>query len=123
MTEMMIAERLFRTHEGTPVVARIYSPERMGQSSEWSCKIEVEGLEPRFEQASIGVDSFQALYGGLRQLCAHLDKVATTLTFLDGREGDVGTPLIVPWSFTPSLKAEVYQLILGKIKEELEAGR
>ena len=95
----------------------------MGKSSEWSCKIEVKGLEPRFEQASIGVDSFQALYGGLRLLCAHLDKVATTLTFLDGREGDVGTPLIVPWSFTPLLKAEVYRLIERKIKEELEAGR
>jgi hypothetical protein len=45
------------------------------------------------------------------------------LTFLDGRKGDAGTPLIVPWSFTPSLKAEVYRLIEGKIKEELEAGR
>jgi hypothetical protein len=122
MTEK-IAERLFRTREGTPVVARMYAPERMGRSSEWSCKVEVEGLEPRFEQAGVGVDSFQALYSGLRLLCAHLDKVVATLTFLDGREGDAGTPLIVSWSFSPSLKAEVNRLIEEKIKEELSVGR
>src|SRR4051812_674715 len=108
MTEM-IAERLFRMREGTPVAARIYAPQRIGRSSEWSCKVEVEGLESSFEQEGVGVDSFQALYSGLSLLCARLDKVAATLTFLDGREGDAGTPLIFPWSFNPSLKAELNQ--------------
>jgi uncharacterized protein DUF6968 len=118
----VIAERLFRTPEGRPVVARIYIPEKMGQSSEWSCRVEVQGLEAPFEKSSIGVDSFQALCSGLRLLCVHLDKIAT-LTFLDGEAGDCGTPLIMPWTFGPSLKAEVYRLIEGKIEDELDSSR
>jgi len=122
MTDV-IAQRLFRTRKGTGVVARVHAPEKMPHSSEWSCKVDVKGLEAPFEQAGIGVDSFQALCLGFRLLCAHLDKYAATLRFLDGKEGDVGTPLIVPWSFTPSLKAEAYRLIDGKIKQELGAER
>ncbi len=122
MTEI-IAERQFRTHEGALVAARIYAPHSMGQSSEWSCQVEIEGLEAPYEYAAIGVDSFQALYLALRALCAHIDEAAATLMFLDGRQGDAGTPLIVPWSSSPSLKAEVYRLIEAKIREELEAGR
>src|SRR5262245_24706040 len=110
-----IAERLFRTVNGTPVVARIYPPERMGRSSEWSCKVEVQGLEAPFEKSGIGVDSFQALSSGFRLLCAHLDTVAATLTFLDGKKGDIGTPLIVSWSSSPLLKADVCRLLERKI--------
>ena len=122
MTEI-IAERIFRRHGGTPVAARIYAPQRMGRSSEWSCGVEIEGLEAPFKKRVVGVDSFQAMELGLRLLCAHIDKVAPTLTFLDGPEGDAGTPLIVSWSYSPALKAEVHRLIDGKIKEELDAGR
>ena len=120
MTDV-IAQRLFRKGKGSAVVARIHAPERMPDSSEWSCKVDVQGLEARYEQVAVGVDSFQALCLGLRLLCAHLDKFAASLRFLDGREGDTGTPLIVPWSFSPSLKAEAYRLIDGKIKDELGA--
>lgn len=118
----IIAERLFRSRKETPVVARVYAPERIGKSSEWSCKIEVKGLEPPYEATSIGVDSFQALYSGLRVLCAHLDKSAATLSFLDGDEGDIDTPLIVSWSYGLSLKAEVHRLINGKITASFDAG-
>jgi hypothetical protein len=122
MTDI-IAERLFKTRRGAPVAARIYAPRRMERSSEWSCKVEIEGLESPLEKRVIGVDSFQALELGLCLLCRHIDKIAATLTFLNGPEGDAATPLIVPWSFSPPLKAEVYRLIDGKIKEELDAGR
>ena len=94
----VIAERVLRTVEGAPVIARMYAPEKMDQSSEWKCRAEIQGLEVPFEKSSIGVDSFQALCSGLRLLCTHLDKVAATLTFLDGKRGDAGTPLIVSWS-------------------------
>ena len=119
----IIAERSFRTPDGKPVVARVYRPEKIGGSSEWSCKIEVQGLEAPFEQSSIGVDSFQALYLALRGLCVHLDKIADNLLFLDGKAGDSGTPLIMPWSFGGSLKAQVYELIQEKIEDELNSGR
>ena len=117
----VIAERQFRTLEGTRVVAKIHLPEKLGQSYEWSCKVEVQGLETPFDKSSIGVDSFQALCSGLRLLCMHLDKIAETVTFLDGEAGDCGTPLIMPWTFGPSLKAEVYRLVEGKIKNELDS--
>lgn len=119
----VIAERSLQTREGTPVVARVYAPEKIAQSSEWSCKTEIKGLEVPYEATSIGVDSFQALYLGLRVLCAHLDKSAVTLSFLGGQEGDLDTPLIVTWSYGPSLKTEVSRLINEKVKEELEAKR
>lgn len=122
MTDV-IAQRLFRTRKGTAVVARVHVPQKMPHSSDWSCRVDVKGLQTPYEHAAIGIDSFQALYLGLRVLCAHLDKFAETLSFLDGKEGDAGTPLIVPWSFSPSLKAEVNRLIDGRIKEELAAGR
>jgi hypothetical protein len=118
----IVAERLFRNSDSkAPVTARIYVPEKMGQSSEWSCKITVEGLDAPFEQTIIGVDSFQALYLALRRLCVHLEKYEGTLTFLDGAVGDCGFPLIVPWNFGCSLRAEVYQLIERKIEEHLNS--
>jgi len=119
----IVAERCFRTSEGKPVVARLYRPEKMGSSSEWSCKIEVQGLEPPFERSSIGVDSFQALYLALRGLCVQLDKTAANLVFLDGEAGDAATPLIMAWSFSRSLKTEVYRLIQKRIEDELDASR
>ena len=117
----IIAERLFQAREGGPVVARIYAPERMGQSSEWSCKVAISGLDVPYEETVIGVDSFQAVYLGLRLICTQIEKVASTLRFLDGEEGDPCTPLIYPWSYSPSLKAKMYRLIDEKIKEELNA--
>jgi len=123
MTEI-VAERVFRNADsGEPVIARIYAPERMGQSSEWSCQIEVQGLEAPFRKSTIGVDSFQALHLALRLLCVHLDKYAGSLTFSDGAAGDCGLPLIMPWSFDPSLKAEAYRLIENKIMESLNSRR
>src|SRR5262245_25592596 len=110
------AERIFRTAEGMPVVARIYAPEKSDQRSEWSCRIEVQGLEAPFEQSALGIDSFQALYLGLRLLCVHLDKITATLTFSEGKAGECDTPLVMPWPSSPSLKAEVYELIIGKMK-------
>jgi hypothetical protein len=101
----IIAERSFRTPDGKPVVAKIYRPEKLDSSSEWSCKIEVLGPETLFEEPIIGVDSFQALYLALRRLCVHLDKIADSLVRLDGEAGNSGIPLIMPWSFSPSLKA------------------
>ena len=119
-----VAERFFRNaNSGAPVTARIYPPEKMGQSSEWLCKIEVQGLEAPFERSIVGVDSFQALYLALRLLCVHLDKYAESLTFLDGTAGDCGLPLIMPWDFGPSLKAEAYRLIESKILESLNSRR
>jgi hypothetical protein len=117
----IIAERSFRTPEGKPVVARVYQPEKIGSSSEWSCKIEVQGLESPFERSSMGVDSFQALYLALRGLCVQLDEIADNLVFLDGEAGDAATPLIMPWSFSRSLKTEVYRLIQEKIEGELNS--
>lgn len=116
-----VAERRFRTRNGTAVVARLYAPERMAQSSEWSCKINLAGLEEPYEQIAIGVDSFQALCLGLRLLCAEIDKRAPTLSFLDGSEGYTGTPLILPWSYSGALKAQVHRMINEKVKEELDA--
>ena len=121
MTEMtdVIAQRLFRTRKGTAVVVRMHAPRKMPRSSEWSCKVDINGLEAPYEHAAIGVDSFQALYLGLRVLCAHLDKLESMLSFLDGKEGEVDTPLIMPWSYSSALKSEVYRLINEKVSEEV----
>ena len=81
------------------------------------------GLESPFDKSSIGVDSFQALCSALRLLCVQLDKIADNLVFLDGEAGDAVTPLIMPWSFSRSLKTEVYRLIQKKIEDELDASR
>ena len=45
------------------------------------------------------------------------------MKFLERKDWDAGTPLIVPWSFSASLKAEVYRLIVAKIQKERDAGR
>jgi hypothetical protein len=76
-----------------------------------------------FEQSTIGIDSFQALFSALRLLCVHLDRYAEGLTFLDGRLGYPETPLIVPWNFAASQKAEVSRLIDSKIEEILNSRR
>jgi hypothetical protein len=119
----VIAERCFRTPEGEPVVARIYRPEKMDNSSEWSCRIEVLGQDASFDEPVIGVDSFQAMYLALRRLCVHLDKSADKLLFADGEARNPGIPVIMPWPFGPSLKAEVYRLIQEKIENDLNSGR
>jgi hypothetical protein len=118
----VIAERRFATRSGALVAARIYAPEKMQQSSEWSCRIEIEGPGSRSGERVIGVDSFQALELGLHLVCAHVDKIAATLSFQGGPEGDVGTPLMVTWSYSPALKEELYRLIEERITEELDAG-
>jgi hypothetical protein len=123
MSESM-AERVLRSSDtGELVTARLHAPERIGQSSEWSCKIEVQGLDAPYERSIIGVDSFQALCLALRVLCAHLDKHARALKFLDGPTGSCGLPLIMPWSFDSALKAEMYRLIESKIREKFDSPR
>jgi hypothetical protein len=94
-------------------------PERIGKSSEWACKIEVQGEAMPFERSVVGVDSFQSLYLGLRLLCSHLEKHEVGLAFLDGAPGDGALPLIA--YCPPSLKAEVYRFIEGKIRDQLDS--
>jgi len=119
MTEI-VAERLFReSNSGACVTARIYVPERIGKSSEWACKIEVQGEAMPFERSVVGVDSFQSLYLGLRLLCSHLEKHEVGLAFLDGAPGDGALPLIA--YCPPALKAEVYRFIEGKIRDQLDS--
>ena len=66
----IVAERLFRDSTlGAGVTARIFAPERIGETSEWSCKIEVGGLPMPIETSVIGVYSFQAPGLGLKLLC------------------------------------------------------
>src|SRR5262249_49012811 len=117
----VIAERVFRTSEGSSVVAKVHAPEKMAQSSEWSCRVEIQGLEAPVEKLAIGVDSFQALYLGIHLLSVQVDKSAATLTFLDGKAGECDTPLIMPWGFSSSLKAEMYRLIEERIMAELDS--
>ena len=117
----MVAERVFRESiSETCVTARIFTPERAGKSSEWSCKIEVQGLAMPFESSVLGVDSFQSLYLGLRLLCAHLEKHEASLAFPDGPPGDGGLPLIA-LCLPPSLKPEVNRFIEGKIRDHLDS--
>jgi len=113
-----MAERIFRNpNSGEPVVARLYAPHPVG-ASEWSCELEIQGLEAPFQKSVIGVDSFQALNSALCVLCAHLDKHAGSLTFEDGAPGD-GVPMIVTWDYDHKLKPEVYQLIESKVRDSL----
>ena len=114
----IVAERILqKSGSSVWVAARIYAPEKIAHSTEWSCRIEVQGLGDPWEKSIIGVDSFQALYSALRVLCAHIERYEQSLTFLDGEEGDAGLPLIIPWDFGASLKTEIYQLINKKISE------
>jgi hypothetical protein len=123
MTQI-IAQRLYRSRGNTPVVARIYAPQRAPQaiarSSEWVCWVEIEGLEAPFRDRVIGSDSFQALELALHLLCSQLDEVGATLSFLNGREGDTMTPMIVFWPFGPEGKADIHRYVQSKIKEELD---
>jgi hypothetical protein len=116
MTEI-VAERFLRDpSSGACVIARIFAPERIGKS-EWTCKIEVQGLAAPFETSIMGVDSFQSLYLGLRILCAHLEKHEASLTFLDGAPGDGSLPLVS--ICPPEFKAEVHRFIEGKLRDHL----
>ena len=72
-----------------------------------------------FKSSVIGVDLFQSLYLGLRLLCAHLEKHEVGLAFLDDAPGDGHLPLIA--YCPPSLKAEVYRFIEGKIRDHLDS--
>jgi hypothetical protein len=119
----VIAERQFKQRGGARVVARIHAPQRIERSSEWLCWVEIEGLKTPFKKRAIGVDSFQALDLGLRLLYRNLDKIAKTLSFLDGPEGDTMTPLIVDWPSGPAGKAEIDRYVKEKIKAELERRR
>ena len=76
------------------MTARIFAPERTGDSSECSCRIEVLGLETPFERSLIGVDSFQALELATSLLCTLLESHEASLAFLDGSPGDCALPLI-----------------------------
>jgi hypothetical protein len=116
MTEI-VAERVLRDlSSGAPVIARIFAPERI-EESEWTCKIEVQGLAAPFETSIMGVDSFQSLYLGLRVLCALLEKHEASLTFLDGAPGDASLPLVS--ICPPELRAEVHRFIEGKLRDHL----
>jgi hypothetical protein len=118
-TDNVVAERVFRESiSGTCVTARIFTPERTGKSSQWSCKIDVQGLAMPFESSVLGVDSFQSLYLGLRLLCAHLERYEASLAFPDGPPGDCGLPLIA-LCLPPSLKPEINRFIEGKIRDHL----
>src|SRR5689334_15296778 len=126
MTQIIIAERLYRARGNSPVIARIYAPVRaprsheIGRPSEWLCWVEIEGLGTPFRDRVIGTDSFQALELGLHLLCAQLDAVGTTLSFLDGREGDTDTPLIVFWPFGSEGRTDIRRCVQAKFREELD---
>jgi len=112
----IVAERMFRdSSSGAGVTARIFAPERIAGTSEWSCKVEVRGLPMPLEQSLIGVDSFQALELGLRLLWSYLEKHEANLAFLDGPPGDCSLPLIA--FCPPSLRAEMRKLIDDKVKD------
>jgi hypothetical protein len=111
----IVAERLFReSNSGARVTARLFLPER--SEGDWSCRIEVQGLSVPFETSIFGVDSFQALAGGMRVLCAYLEKHEACLAFLDGPPGDCALPLIA--SCDPPLRAEVHEFIRSKIEHD-----
>ena len=117
MTGVVVAERVFRdSNSGACVTARIFAPERNEDSSEWSCKICVEGLATPFERSIFGVDSFQALELATSLLCTVLESHEASLAFLDGSPGDCALPLIA--GCPPSLKAEVRAFIRTRIKDE-----
>jgi hypothetical protein len=124
MTQITIAERLYRARGDTPVVARIYAPQKapppIARSSEWVCWVEIAGLETPFRDTVIGIDSFQALELGLHLLCSQLDAVGATLSFLDGSEGDTRTPMIVFWPFGSEGKTDIRRYVQTKFREELD---
>jgi len=122
MTGIVVAERVFRdSNSGASVTARIFAPERNEDSSDWSCKICIEGLEgleglaTPFERPIFGVDSFQALELATSLLCTVLESHEASLAFLDGSPGDCALPLIA--GCPPSLKAEVRAFIRTRIKD------
>jgi hypothetical protein len=119
MMTAVVAERILRhATAGTDVVARIFVPEPINGTSEWSCRIEIQGLENSFERPIIGVDSFQAMVLGLKLLCTYLEKHEAHLAFLDGAPGDIGLPLIASCC-VPETKAEAYRFIREKDRELL----
>jgi hypothetical protein len=118
MTDI-VAERVLRhATAGTDVVARIFAPVPIDETSEWSCKIEIQGLERPYEKPIIGVDSFQAMVLALKLLCTYLEKHEAELAFLDGAPGDIGLPLIASCC-VPETKTEAYCFICEKDRELL----
>ena len=81
----------------------------------------LDRLSVPFEASIFGVDSFQALAGGMRVLCAFLEKHEASLAFLDGPPGDCALPLIA--SCDPSLRAEAHEFIRSKIEHDLVSRR
>jgi hypothetical protein len=120
----LVGERVFQNVASTmPVRAKIFSPEQIGSSLEWQCKIVIEGLAEIYERSVVGGDSFQALYLALRVLCSQLEKHESRLRFLDGPPGDIGLPLIVPWDSGPILKGKIYRMIQEQVKDDLDSRR
>ena len=122
MTDIVVAERVFRdSNSGASVTAQIFVPQRDEDSSDWSCKICIEGLATPFERSIFGIDSFQALELATSLLCTVLESHEASLAFLDGSPGDCALPLIA--GCPPSLKAEVRAFIRTRIKDDLESGQ
>jgi hypothetical protein len=117
MTDV-VAERVLRdVTTDAAVVARLSAPRRAGAIC-WSCDVEIQGLGNRFEQAISGVDSFQALYLGLRVICVHLEKHEHHLALpVNGApSGDAGLPFI---SFCPpEAKQEAHDYLIDKFQTE-----
>jgi hypothetical protein len=90
-------------------------------ASDWSCKIDIQGLATSFERSIFGVDSFQALELATSLLCTILERHEANLAFLDGSPGDCALPLIA--DCPPSLKAEARDFIRNRIKDDIEMGQ
>ena len=120
MTDIVVAERRFRdSNSGASVTARIFAPRPSEDSSEWSCRIDIQGLAAPFDKSIFGVDSFQALELATSLLCTILERHEAGLAFLDSPPGDCALPLI---AFCPaSVKADVREFIRGRIEDELDA--
>jgi len=120
MTDIVVAERVFRdATSGASVTASIFAPRMSEASSDWSCRIDIQGLEAPFDRSIFGVDSFQALQLATSLLCTILERHEAGLAFLDGPPGDCALPLIA--SCPPSVKADVREFIRGRIEDDLNA--
>ena len=120
MTDIVVAERVFRdSTSGVSVTARIFAPRKSEDSSDWSCRIDIQGLAAPFDRSIFGVDSFQALVLATSLLCTILERHEAGLAFLDGPPGDCALPLIASCPVT--MKADVREFIRGKIEDDLNA--
>jgi len=120
MTDIVVAERIFRDATSrASVTARVFAPKMFEGASDWSCKIEIQGLATPFKRSIFGVDSFQALELATSLLCTLLERHEASLAFLDGSPGDCALPLIA--FCPPSLKADAREFIRGKIEDNLNS--